>query len=434
MQINKKIIIIGLVLLIMAGVFIYFSQEKAIAVTSTKQFIIGNSSISPSLSAINYTALSAGGIVSWASVNRLGMVSTAGKLTNFKVQVGVAPGAGTSWTFTVYLNGADSALSVTIADTDTISVLDTSEVTVAAGDRVGLKVAPSGAVADPLALSWTCQFTPDTAGETILISGSAGTGPSANDYMPLIGVKASGAITEFNAQTLFPTAGTLKNLYVQTTAPGAGNSRIYTVIKNSTPSSIVATVSDTNTTANDTTNTLTVAAGDKVTIQVTHSGTPVAGAAYLGMTFVPDTAGEWITAATSDDPLNSAATEYGTVSCGDDTKSATESENYGLAQATTAKKIYVNLSTDPGVAPDAYTFTLRKNGNTTTELTTTITADDTTSNTATDVTISAADLLDTEIIPLDSPSATPASQISYLFYNAPTEEGLPPNIPQIISW
>lgn len=55
-----------------------------------------------------------------------------------------APGAGKSWTFTVMVNGAPSALTCTIADAETSGGDLVHEVVVADGDKVSLRSVPSG--------------------------------------------------------------------------------------------------------------------------------------------------------------------------------------------------------------------------------------------------------------------------------------------------
>lgn len=412
----KKIIIILLLLIL--------SVETCFA--ATFQYIISGSSDSPiATGGTEYQLLMGSGDVAWnaTETSRQSVIPTAGTLTDFQVGVRTAPGAGKSWTFTVRSGNpiGNSALSVSIAEMDVISVLDTSLVSVVAGDLVSVS---SVGISTPTAVGavwWTCKFIPDTAGETILLAGQTSWITELN-YKPLIGNKTSPDATLFDGQTLFPTSGTLKNFYCElVTAPGAGTDRTFKIEKNGVDSSIAITISGTNTTGNDTTNTLTVAAGDRVAIQETAvTGTPATTRDKWGIVFVPDTQGEWFTSATTDDTLSTAATEYQQLTCGDSTLTTTENEQYVLAQATTAKAIYVALSTDPGTAPDAYTFTLRRNGATDTALTVTITADNTTGSLVTDVTISANDLLSTSIVPVSTPAATPASQIAYLFYDAPT--------------
>jgi len=392
--------------------------------TTTKQFIISGTADDPSTSATEYSCLMGDGNSVWTATEnaRKGLIATAGKLSNFKVRVETAPGAGKSWTFAVRINGANSDLSVTISDTNTISSLDTDEVIVAAGDDTSISATPSGTPTAAEAVYWTVQFTPDTSGETILLSSSNGTTFTNNNYRGLVGNKANEA-TEFDAQIVFPTAGTLKKVYLElNVAPGAGYSKAVVVRKNGVDTSLVATVSDTNTTGNDTSNTVTIAAGDKVTYRQSTSGSPASSYEFFGIVFVPDTAGEYIAAAVTDDATNTSAVEYQHLTTGDSALTATENEVYNLAQATTVKAIYVNLSTAPG-SGYTWTFTLRDDA-ADTSLAVSIADTNTSGNYATDVSIAADSVLDT-MIDAQAGTATAATQISYLFYNAPTGNTAP---------
>ena len=80
-------------------------------------------------------------------------------------------------------------------------------------------------------------------------------------------------------ETVFPTGGTLKNLYVDLpAAPGAGASRTFTVRKNGVPTALTCTIADPATSCSDTVNTVSFAAGDTAVLQQTPSGGPVVAA------------------------------------------------------------------------------------------------------------------------------------------------------------
>lgn len=73
-------------------------------------------------------------------------------LKNFYVELGGAPGAGTSWILTVTVNEVDSALVVTISDTDTTGSDTTHTVSVSPGDRIAIKASKTGSPAAQVAL------------------------------------------------------------------------------------------------------------------------------------------------------------------------------------------------------------------------------------------------------------------------------------------
>ncbi len=401
------------------------------AAGDTKQFIISGTSSAPTAISDMYNGLMGNGNMAWnANENRVeGVIPTAGKLSNFKVGVAVAPGAGQSRTFTVRWavsagTMADTVLSVNITGTDVLSPLDTDIVVVAAGDKVAIKAIGTGTPTAAGAVYWTVQFTPDTDGETILLSNTGGDSINANSFHALVGGRIN-TTTEFNAQTIFPTAGTLKNFYVELrTAPGAGNSRTFTIVKNSVNTTMVVTISETAKTGNDTdpSHNIAIAAGDKVAIYNTLTGTLVTTWGKYGIVFLPDTQGEWFTSATTDDSTSSTAVEYQQLTAGDTTLTANESKQHNLAQAATAKKIYVNLSTAPG-AGNSWIFTLRE-ALADTALTVTISGTNTSGNAAVDEVI-VADALVNSSIDATAGSATSRSQIAILFYNAPEAGGEP---------
>ena len=139
---------------------------------ATFQTIIGGTSDAPATTGVvEYTALIGEDLLPWTATESYvyAIISTPGKLTNFKMAVGVAPGSGNSWAFTIRKGSiggamADTALSVSIADTAVISSLDISEVTVAAGDRVTISAVGTSSPTAAGAVYWRCDFIPDTAG------------------------------------------------------------------------------------------------------------------------------------------------------------------------------------------------------------------------------------------------------------------------------
>ena len=398
------------------------SGSSAISSGGVPQQIISGSFQSPSSSSTSYHDLMGGGANGFSNTetNRQQVMPTAGTLTNFQFQVKTAPGNGKTWTISVRKNGATTALSQSISGASTyVSALDTDTVSVAAGDLVNIIVENQANPANPDAVYWACEFIPDTAGETILLANSGGNDWTAGNYGTLIANKNPDT-QETDAATLFPCSGTIKSFYYQATAaPGAGTTRTLTFRKNGTGQALTADISGTATTTNDTTHSFTVAAGDYVSIQGTDTlGTPGAQISKWGCVFVPDTAGDFIAAAVSDDSTDLSATEYIPLNAAYNTLQATEDEQYQLiAQDSKVKRIQVRLNIDPGTAPDAYSFTLRING-ASSGLAATIVADNTTGYAETDVAVSAGDRLDTMITPISTPSAGVRPMIAYLFNNS----------------
>lgn len=396
----------------------------------TVQTIISGTADGPiTAGTAEYIGLMGSGYTVWSSEIYVGeLISAPGKLTNFKVGIAVAPGAGNSWVFTIRRAAsgaamADTTLSVTISDTAVLSSLDADQYTVAAGDRVSISAVASAAPHTPTAAGavyWRCDFIPDIDGETILLS-STTVSFDFGYFVPLIGNAGASDVGEFSMQVLFPTAGTIKKFFVElTVAPGVDTSRTFTIRQNGTAKSLAVTISGTNRTGSDVASAhdIDIAAGDKLAMLSSYSGAPAASKGGFGIVFLPDTQGEYIVSANAfNDRTSSTAVEYQHLTCSISLLTATESEQENLAAATTAKAIYVNLETAPG-AGYSWVFTLREAlGNT--GLAVTISGTNKSGNTVADEAIASDALVDTSI-DATAGTATSRSQIAYLFYNAPT--------------
>lgn len=95
--------------------------------------------------------------------------------------------------------------------------------------------------------------------------------------------------TEANRQVIIPIAGTVKNLYVLTsTTQSANNSQVCTVRKNGVNTSIVATIAANAAagTFSDTTNTVSVAAGDKLSLQVQNNAASGTAATIVSVAII----------------------------------------------------------------------------------------------------------------------------------------------------
>ena len=105
-----------------------------------------------------------------------------------------------------------------------------------------------------------------------------------------------------------------------------------------------------------------MAAGDVITVQVAPSGiTTVSNSMHLGLRFDMATANTFMTATCTDQNMNDNQRMYGSLISGQFTASATETgpEVLTLSPFVQAKSIYAWLSADPGTSPDAYTYTIR---------------------------------------------------------------------------
>lgn len=192
---------------------------------------------------------------------------------------------------------------------------------------------------------------------------------STTRYCNLHQHTANSATTSTSAtsyKTIIPNSGTLRNLSFQlTNAPGSGKSWTFTVQKNGSDTGLTVTISDTNTEGSDTTNTVTVAAGDLLAIKSVPSGTPTAmGDVRWVSEFEGDTAKRYFVSPTFNPSGLANDTRYSPVINTGllDGNRATESDvNVVIPHSTTLKSVYVALGAAPGGSASR-TYVIRKNG------------------------------------------------------------------------
>ncbi|MBA7604000.1 hypothetical protein ES703_11118 [subsurface metagenome] len=347
------------------------------------------------------------------------IVTTSGSLSNFLVELSEAPGAGTSYTFTLIVNDSPTGVAVTIADTDTTG-LDTDSIGVVVGDIVKLKSTYTGTPTTPT-VWWSMLFDSSSASESLILSGSHACSVSIN-YSSIS--QASPDTTQIETETyqVIPTSGKIKNLYVEMLEdPGdAPDAYCWTLRKNGESTDLSVTITADATEGSDTEHEITVAAGDYVNLMVEPLNTPaVETDAYIGLTFVADIDGESIILGQSKrNPSNIntmymylKTTVYGAV------WTATEAQRYQGGQPTTLKKLYVKLSEAPGEGK-SYLIGVRVNG--VTKIAVTISDDETTGNNVVDSwELSNFDNLNIISIPTNEPVWPITAHWGVVSYTAP---------------
>ena len=225
---------------------------------------------------------------------RQGVIGTAGTLRNFGVFTDIAPGAGTSYTFTIRKNGVSTAAVVTISDTDKIGQDTTHEVSFAAGDLISVMAVPVNSPGGAAVLNTTFEFEPDTSNLNFL-SGKFTTNTSSKIYsLPTYSNNTS--TTESTWRMVVPHACTIDSVYVKLpTAPGSGKSYAFSVYKNgSEEATSIFSISDTNTTGSVSSLSISLAQGDYLTFACDPTSTPATSVAKFSIMFSPDTDGESI--------------------------------------------------------------------------------------------------------------------------------------------
>lgn len=86
------------------------------------------------------------------------LASSAGFIENVYVNVGIAPGAGTSFTVTLWVGGSATACTGSIANTDTDDDFNCDSIAFAVGDAICLAFVEVGAAASPVTLNFGMEI------------------------------------------------------------------------------------------------------------------------------------------------------------------------------------------------------------------------------------------------------------------------------------
>ena len=199
------------------------------------------------------------------------------------------------------------------------------------------------------------------------------------------------------SETVFPAPGTLSRLRILlATAPGAGNSRTFTLLVNGSGTALTVTISGTETAGEDLANSASVTAGDRVQLQETVSGSPGTTFAPWSMRWVPSNDNYSILCLTTDTTklASGAASSQHLVLSGCQLGPLATTSDIGqrvyFPTGGTLRRMYVKLSAAPGtIFGRTRTFTLVKTG-TDTALQVVIDGNTTTGNDTTN-TVSVAD-------------------------------------------
>lgn len=398
---------------------------------SSKQIIMGGiPNANLSTTGTMFYALSSNDtfVGSTTNSNTYTLLSAPGTISKLNFTTSTAPVGATSYILTFYQNGSATSLVATVAGANTNAVDITHTVTIAAGDRVCLQVTVTGTPAAAKG-SWSFQFEAQNTGETQIYGGSLANNFTTAQFIPVGNIVSGTLAAENRRQFVMPTPGTLKNFFnAVTTAPGAGTSWIANVHKNGsnsgTPGNMVATISGTNNSANDLTNSIAVVAGDLISVLLTATGSPAATTGYLGFTFVPDRTGEFVFGTIDGTTLNTGATSWSVITGrqinAGNIWNVTEALTQIVVNPFQVTGFSVNAQTAPG-AGTSYAFMVRQNrGNT--SLVGTLSGTNTQLNaTRVPTPLAQNDIIDMQSIPAGTPGALGVNQQSYVGYIAPSD-------------
>jgi len=285
-------------------------------------------------------------------------IPISGAISDLRIETNFAPGAGTSYVFTLRVNGAPSALTVTIANAATSGQDIVNSVNVVAGDIVCLQSQPVGGFPPfPAAVvpHWTLKWTAGVKESIVL--GSCHTSVSGTVYAPIShNDEVNG--TELESRQVIPTDGNLKCLFIDQDVAAGGGGYIYTLRLNGADTALTVTINDPNTTGNDVAHSVAVVAGDVVAMSMVRiAGMLVDPIVHYGMVFEPDIDGESLILGGTWNPLHDTNTEYNYLGMGwlGDSWTVTEASRDEMGQECTLKKLFMLLSAAPG-AGNSYQF------------------------------------------------------------------------------
>ena len=393
------------------------------------QPILGGNFNGLATSGTNYGGLMGG--EGWASDPKYftQVFPIAGTLSNLRILLTAAPGVGKSHVFTVMINGSDTAMVITISDANT-SGNYAGGISISAGDYVSIKHTSSGTPATAKT-AMGVKFDSGVGGAVLVGNRGDSTDVTATEYSGVAGSGGGWGGTEGDHSQVCPVAGNLQNFRVRLdVAPGAGKSQTFTIMKNGSATAVTVTISDSATTGADTTHAVAVAAGDKISVRNTHSGSPAATPSGWGVELDPTIDGEspLCLIQSSGTGISTSSPNYGLPSgnFGDwtgsfnQTFSTTEANCRSIAPCDfTWKALYFEVNVAPG-SGNSWIITLRPNGgdsSVTTSIANTATA--ATPDTSNSASVTDGQTVALNLTPISGPTAAGRVKIGSVAYVAP---------------
>lgn len=234
---------------------------------------------------VNGIGFSMGGDASYSSLFGIGVsftlaqmetpVSISGSIKNLKVLLNnnVDGGGSSSYTYTLYKNGSSTSLSCIVPWLSNQCFNTSDTVSVAAGDKIALKQNISGSPSAPTAKAYAITFTADNKGESIIGSSpSVSIPPSSTRYGSLNATYGLFTSTS-NSNVKIPISGKIDRLYLGQYNLGSGQSVTATVFVNDSSSSLSCVITYPATSCFDSSNNLSITAGDKISVQLESTNT-----------------------------------------------------------------------------------------------------------------------------------------------------------------
>lgn len=260
---------------------------------ANEQALMWRQSVGAAAGATRYAPLQGNGTIAAAAAAGLNVdfgqaciISAAGALDSMYVHLD-ANMTGGSQIFTLMLNGATTALTVTIASGAAIGNDTTHTVNVVKGDYVSWQLDNTAGTNGPRPCI-SCRFKPTTNGESLQMSSMTSTqAASQTRYANMAGGGASTTATETSRQALM-IACSMYNLYFTNVCLITGS--VAVMVRQNTAdttlqvAALTGAGATTPATGNDTTHTVTVVDDDVVNLRYitsTLTGTVLEGASFV---------------------------------------------------------------------------------------------------------------------------------------------------------
>lgn len=240
--------------------------------------------VNPAISAVRYAHVFTGQYVPTATVNvaNVGKSAIRMKVNGLRLDLRDAPGAGKSWTLTLYVNGAATAATVTITGAGTVTgSISGLNVQIAEGDEVYYRYDPAGSPTLTYHMI-TLTFTPENEGEYPISVSTSSVINSATGWTRAISTFTSETTTaDTNPKCTLPNGQRVHfrkhRCYVDVNPGGVGKQWETRLRVNGVNQNSSVAITNGNTSGVDSSNIDSVFGGTNlISLQITPTSTPAA--------------------------------------------------------------------------------------------------------------------------------------------------------------
>jgi len=193
--------------------------------TPGESIILGGSSAGLDTVNTHYRFIQGAGSADTVVTNRSVVMPTGGTISEMWIDLSSAPTSTNSFKFTLFQGGSATSQTCTVTGAATACNDTSHAVTITAGDLISIEMDPTGSPVGGTA-RWGFKWVPTTAGESVQLTGSSGSGTANTTTYSAANGQSSWNATESNNYQIGQ-ACTLKKLYADYgTAPGGSLNRV----------------------------------------------------------------------------------------------------------------------------------------------------------------------------------------------------------------